>query len=215
MAHCLRRLQYVETKHRLLFFSASGKNLKKCRLGKPGGRLLTYCLSHGGRLPTDSAVFNQHQRISDVTPPCASSCKNEHFSRTCGTSSQAELIFSLTRGRTLCLFEVGLLPNCVWECVKSKCSIRGGQLPLFAPAGSSSQTATRSSHVYSQHLEHVFVMLWKSFFLWNPHPLLPVCLYIYRQIDRYTDNMQRCWCLTTQTYLRKWIIARAKRQNLE
>lgn len=149
MAHCLRRLQCVETKHRLLFFSASGKNLKKCRLGKPGGRLLTYCLSHGGRLPTDSAVFNQHKRISNVTPPCASSCKNEHFSRTCGTSSQAELIFSLTRGRTLCLFEVGLLPNCVWECVQSKCSIRGGQLPLFAPAGSSSQTATRSSHVDS------------------------------------------------------------------
>lgn len=34
MAHCLRRLQCVETKHRLLFFSASGKNLKMCRLGK-------------------------------------------------------------------------------------------------------------------------------------------------------------------------------------
>lgn len=65
MAHCLKRLQCVKTKHRLLFFSALGKNLKKCRLG---GRLLTYCLSHGDRLPTDSAVFDQHKRISDVTP---------------------------------------------------------------------------------------------------------------------------------------------------
>lgn len=67
MAHCLKRLQCVTTKHRLLFFSALGKNLKKCRLGKLGGRLLTYCLSHRDRLPTDSAVFNQHKRISDVT----------------------------------------------------------------------------------------------------------------------------------------------------
>lgn len=57
-----------EDKTQAVVFLALGKNLKKCRLGKLGGRLLTYCLSHGDQLPTDSAVFDQHKPISDVTP---------------------------------------------------------------------------------------------------------------------------------------------------